>query len=433
MTETAPLARTSRDDPAAAPAAPATTPATTPAPAVPPAPTATPGTAATPDPGAAAATPAPASASPDPGLTKAYGLDPGAAAALVDGGQHAVTRQAVRVPAQLASAYKDLVAVAEQATLDRLLITSLVALAVFALLSVALAWWMAGRVLRPVHAITAAARRISVDNLSERLSLPGPRDELKELADTFDATLERLEAAVAAQRRFVANAAHELRTPLTIQRAAAEIGLADPDPDRVRRVRGELLALAARSERLIEGLLLLSTSDQGLDRREPAALDEIAAAVTAELTPVARERGVTVAFGAEPYAVEGDPVLLAHLVRNLVANAVAHNRPAGEVAVRVRPGGLEVTNTGAEISAEEVPRLFEPFHRRTPRRHVPGEGAGLGLSIVDSIARAHGASVTAEPNPGGGLAVRVEFPGRRPEPTAGGTAGPPPRGASRAR
>ncbi|WP_407551565.1 HAMP domain-containing sensor histidine kinase [Streptomyces sp. Pv4-95] len=344
--------------------------------------------------GAATGTPVPgptmAPASPLPGYTPA----------LRDGGLYSVT--------------KNITDAAEQAALSRLLTTSLIALLVFAVLSVALAWWMAGRVLRPVSVITRTARRLSAANLHERIALDAPPGELKHLADTFDGMLDRIEQLVSAQQRFAANAAHELRTPLAVQRAAAEIGLADPDPDNVRRIRGKLIEVAENSEHLIEGLLLLSVSDQGLQRREAVAFGDLAESVAAEYADDAWRRGLTIATDIHPLTVDGDPVLLTHLVRNLVGNAVRHNRPDGRVTLCVDDRTLEVSNTGPRIPEEAVPYLFEPFRRLEARRHAPGEGAGLGLSIVASLARAHAASATAHPNPGGGLTVRVAFPARLP-------------------
>ncbi|MGX1886071.1 sensor histidine kinase [Streptomyces sp. NPDC055287] len=301
---------------------------------------------------------------------------------------------------------------AEDAALDSLLTVSGVALALFSASSVALAWWMAGRVLRPVGVITARARRLSGENLHERLALKAPPGELKELADTFDGMLDRIEQLVSAQQRFAANAAHELRTSLAVQRAAAEIGLADePSPEKVARIREKLIETAGESEQLIEGLLLLAVSDQGLQRREPADLDAIAGTVAAGLAEDAGRRDITVETSAEPLTVRGDAVLLGHLVHNLAANAIRHNHPGGRARVQVSPDGLEVSNTGPVVPPGTVPRLFEPFRRARERHHAPGEGAGLGLSIVASIARAHGARTTAEANPGGGLTVRVVFPG----------------------
>ncbi|MFJ4825346.1 sensor histidine kinase [Streptomyces bacillaris] len=313
-------------------------------------------------------------------------------------------------PGQYAVAQKVSTA-AGDAALSQLLTVSALSLAVYAALSVGLAWWMAGRVLRPVGVITARARRLSGSNLHERIALKAPPGELKELADTFDGMLDRIEQLVAARQRFAANAAHELRTPLAVQRAAAEIGLADdPPPEKVAWIREKLIDTAAGSEQLIEGLLLLAVSDEGLRRREPVDLGATTTTVTEALAAEAAERDVTVDVAAQPVGVQGDPVLLDHLVHNLVANAVRHNHPGGTVRVRVGPGGLEVANTGPVVAPETVPLLFEPFRRARARRHAPGEGAGLGLSIVASVARAHGGEATATANPGGGLTARVTLP-----------------------
>ncbi|MEU4025471.1 sensor histidine kinase [Streptomyces anulatus] len=319
-------------------------------------------------------------------------------------------RTAVLEPGQVAVAQK-VGTVAGDAALSQLLTVSGVSLAVYSALSVALAWWMAGRVLRPVGVITARARRLSGSNLHERLALKAPPGELKELADTFDGMLDRIQELVAARQRFAANAAHELRTPLAVQRAAAEIGLADdPPPEKVAWIRDKLIDSAANSERLIEGLLLLAVSDEGLRRRERVALDETTTAVADALAAEAEERSITVEVTARPVTVEGDAVLLDHLVHNLVANALRHNHPGGTVRVRVGPEGLEVVNTGPVVDPATVPLLFEPFRRARARRHAPGEGAGLGLSIVASVARAHGGVAGASANPGGGLTARVVLP-----------------------
>lgn len=254
--------------------------------------------------------------------------------------------------------------------------------------------------------------RLSGENLHERIALDAPPGELKQLADTFDEMLGRIEQLVGAQQRFAANAAHELRTPLAVQRAAAEIGLAGaPDAEQVTKIRTKLISVADDSEHLIEGLLLLATSEQGLERREPIALDVLADAVAEGLAGRAAEREVTLSVHAEPLTVHGDGVLLDRLVHNLVANAVSHNVKGGRVDLRTGPEGIEVTNTGPGVPPETVPHLFEPFRRLRERTHARGEGAGLGLSIVASIARAHGAEVSAEANEdGGGLTVRVQFP-----------------------
>ncbi|MFE5862698.1 ATP-binding protein [Streptomyces virginiae] len=296
------------------------------------------------------------------------------------------------------------------ATRHRLLMYSLLALAVFAVLSIWLAWWMAGRVLRPVGVITETARRLSGENLDERISLDAPPGELKQLADTFDAMLGRMEQLVSAQRRFAANAAHELRTPLAVQRAAAEIGLAgDPSPEKVARIRAKLIGVADSSEHLIESLLLLAVSEQGLESTGPV---DLAALAAAELAACPQE-GLTVVRTLAPLTVSGDRTLLGHLLRNLLINAVRHNRADGRISVSTSAEGeLTVSNTGPVIDPADVPGLLEPFRRRAERLHTVGEGAGLGLSIVASIARAHGAElvVRADPAPEGGLTVRVRFP-----------------------
>ncbi|MFD3943090.1 sensor histidine kinase [Streptomyces sp. NPDC058579] len=315
------------------------------------------------------------------------------------------------VPTQGLAITRTLSDAAESAALERLLTVSLLVLAAYAVLSVALAWWMAGRVLRPVAVITDTARRLSGENLHERIALGGPPGELKRLADTFDEMLGRMERLMSAQQRFAANAAHELRTPVAVQRAAAEIGLAgDPGPERVARIREKLIEVADTSERTIEGLLLLASCDQGLRERRPVALHEVAARAAEALAAEAAERGIDVVVDARPLLVSGDAVLLDRLAHNLVANAVRHNVPGGRVEVRTGPEGIEVTNTGPVVPPETVPLLFEPFRRLSARTQAPGEGVGLGLSIVDSIARAHGATPTATANPeGGGLTVGVRF------------------------
>lgn len=213
-----------------------------------------------------------------------------------------------------------------------------------------------------------------------------------------------------AQQRFAANAAHEPRTSPAVQRAAAEIGLADADPQHVAWIRAELIKAADTSGRLIESLLLLASTDQGIQRREHVETDETVAVVTAGLSDEAHEKAITVTTTVEPLTVPGDPVLHAHLVRNLVANAVAYNHQGGRIRVDLTGRVLRVSNTGPEIPADTVRRLLEPFRRLNARAHTAGEGAGLGLSILASIARAHGAEATADANPGGGLSVRIRFP-----------------------
>ncbi|MFE6664206.1 sensor histidine kinase [Streptomyces sp. NPDC057697] len=289
----------------------------------------------------------------------------------------------------------------------QLLIWSVAALLVMTACAVAVGWWTAGRVLRPVHAMTAKARRLSEHNLHERIASSGPDDELKELGDTLDALLARLEKAFDSQRRFIANASHELRTPLATQRAAIQIGLDDPTPEDLVRTRQTLLDNNRRSERLIEGLLVLARSERGLAEGEREVVD--LAQVVAE--EAARHPGVR----ADTHfcVVRGNRMLLAQLVANLLVNAVTYNVPDGTVDVSlVTAGGgalLEVRNTGPVVDASDIPGLFEPFRRGEGKDRM-GRGSGLGLSIVRSIAVAHGGTVTAVPGPGGGLAVTVRVP-----------------------
>ncbi|KOV51017.1 hypothetical protein ADL00_41305 [Streptomyces sp. AS58] len=285
---------------------------------------------------------------------------------------------------------------------------ALVGLAALTAVSVPVAWWTAGRVLRPVRHLTETARRLTGTTLHERIALRGPPGELKVLADTFDEMLDRLENQVEAQKRFAANAAHELRTPLALQRTAAEVGLAgSPDPERVARIRARLVETSERQEQLIEGLLLLAVSEQELQRRTTVDLRDIATTAVHTLTPLAAERDVRVHTELRSLPAVGDAVLLDRLAQNLVGNAVRYNQPGGEVRVRTGALGLEVSNTGPVVPEATVALLFEPFRRLQERRHAPGEGVGLGLSIVAAIARAHGLPVEARANPGGGLTVRV--------------------------
>jgi signal transduction histidine kinase len=286
-----------------------------------------------------------------------------------------------------------------------------IALGITALVAVGLGWFIAGRVLRPLSTMTAAARRISAHSLNERLAMSGPDDELKELGDTLDALFTRLEASFEAQRRFVANASHELRTPLTRERTLLQVTLADPAADVAtwHDVSQELIASNKEQERLIEALLTLAVSETGIEEREPIDLADAAAAALADIEP----DGLNVRFDADEAPLDGDPVLVQRLAANLIANAVRHNIPGGyaEVTTRTRNGHaiLSVTNSGQLVPPSEVDRLFQPFQRLGSRR-VSRAGHGLGLSIVHAIATAHDATVTASALPGGGLAVHVTFP-----------------------
>ncbi|WP_063909962.1 sensor histidine kinase [Herbidospora yilanensis] len=274
-----------------------------------------------------------------------------------------------------------------------------VAIAVMTLVSLAVGWFFAGRMLRPVHRITATARRLSLSNLHERIALTGPHDELRELADTFDEMLARLERSVEGQRRFIATASHELRTPLAVQRAAIEIGL----PDDVGPVKGKLLAANRRSERLIDALLVLAQAEHGIETPEEVELSEVVRLAVAELD----HGDVTVTVTAGPCTVLGDRTLLHRLVTNLAGNAVRHNVPGGTAEITLTGGVLRVVNTGPHVPPERFGDLFAPFRRIGTTRT---QGAGLGLSIAAAIARAHGARMEARANPGGGLELVARFP-----------------------
>jgi signal transduction histidine kinase len=306
---------------------------------------------------------------------------------------------------------------AEQATNIHLpLIASAIGLAVMALISLVLGWLIAGRFLRPLRTITATARDISANNLHRRLSLSGRNDEFTELAETLDDLFERLEASFMSQRHFVANASHELRTPLTAERTLLQVALADPDATAktLRSTCQDVLALGQQQERLIEALLTLATSQQGIEQREPFDLAEIAGNVILARHQEARRRGIHVAttFATAPAA--GDPNLVESLVANLVDNALRHNAAGGriQIATTATAGGATITvrNTGPVIPPNELERLFQPFQQLGIQRIRHTDGHGLGLAIVRAIARAHGATLVPHAGPEGGLNVEVNFP-----------------------
>jgi signal transduction histidine kinase len=305
--------------------------------------------------------------------------------------------------------------------LHQLLVQSGIALAIMTAVSIALGWLVAGRVLRPLRTMTATTRQISERNLHERLALSGPRDELKDLADTVDGLLARLETAFGAQQRFVANAAHELRTPMTLWRALLEETLTDSAAtiDSFRTTSRRLLALGDEQERLLESLLTLASSERGLARREPFDLAPIVEAELRESAPGTAPPGVRVESELEPAPTAGNAALAERLVRNLIDNAWTYNVPGGTVRVRTGTAAgsafLSVVNDGAVIPAAELGRLFEPFQRLGADRTAPGDGHhGLGLSIVRAIATAHHATLGAEARPEGGLALEVRFSLRSP-------------------
>ncbi|MFH8617312.1 sensor histidine kinase [Streptomyces sp. NPDC017979] len=305
----------------------------------------------------------------------------------------------------------------QDTALRQMVLWSAVGLVVMAQVAGLIGWWLAGRALRPVASMTEAARRISEQNLHQRLSLTGSDDELHRLADTFDTMLDRLERAFESQRRFVANASHELKTPLAAQRTTLQVGLADPLPAGLVDVREDLLTTNHEAEQLINALLLLARSDRGLDETESVDLTTTARLVTTELAPQASAHGVRIDLRADtPLVVRGDAVLLRHLLTNVVRNAVQYNRPGGHVHLRFDAATVTVTNSGARVPAERIPDLFEPF-RRLHADRTAATGHGLGLSIAASIAGAHHAALTARPGPEGGLAVTLRFP-RTPDGSA---------------
>jgi signal transduction histidine kinase len=297
--------------------------------------------------------------------------------------------------------------------LHRLLLEYVVALAAMTVASVVAGWLLAGRALRPLRRITATARRVSGENLGERIALTGPADELKELADTFDGMLGRLDATFASQRHFVANASHELRTPLAIMRTEIDVTLADPDAgaEELRRMGDAIRETVDRCERLIEGLLMLARSEGAAGREEPVDLAALAADCITDLRSSAERAGVTVHDDLVPAWTRGEPALLERMIANLVENGIRHNEPGGSLRVRTRVRGgrveLLVANGGAHIAPEDVPTLTEPF-RRLARS---GGGFGLGLSIVRSVVDVHGGELQVEAPASGGLEVRVELAG----------------------
>lgn len=307
----------------------------------------------------------------------------------------------------------------EQATRDAVLGNLLtqggVALVGVGLVALAFGWLLARRALQPVHRITETARRIGRADgrgLHERIPAVGPRDEVAELATTFNAMLERLDRSFDGQRRFVANASHEMRTPLAVQRALIEITTTRPGTSADAKQLGDgLLEVNVRHENLIDGLLTLADSQNELIETVPVDLADVAARAL-EVTRASDVR--TEEPSLSPAPVLGDPVLLERLAHNLVENAVRHNKPGGwlRVTTSTRDGAavLEVTNTGPVIRAYEVSTMFEPF-RRLDRERVNGDrGFGLGLSIVRAITHAHGGEVTATPRTEGGLTMTVTVP-----------------------
>jgi signal transduction histidine kinase len=293
---------------------------------------------------------------------------------------------------------------------------SAIGLAVVALAGLGVSWFVVGRMLRPLRTLTAATRSISHDRLHERVALTGPHDELRELADTFDQMVARLEASFTSQRRFVADASHELRTPLAIVRTGTEVLLAKRGStvEQWEANGRRILTATGRAEQLLDGLLALARSDSGVLGREPQDLAVAAAVAVTEADGEAERAGLVVTTDLRPATVHGDPVLLERLVRNLVDNAIRYNRDRGWIEVTTAAvdgrGVVTVRNSGGEIPPAEVDRLFEPFQRLDSTRPSGSHSVGLGLAIVRSIVRAHSGTVVAAPNPDGGLTVTVALP-----------------------
>jgi signal transduction histidine kinase len=297
-------------------------------------------------------------------------------------------------------------------TLTHLLTYSLLSLAGATLLAAVAGWIVAGRILRPVHRLTAAARAASEQNLSQRIDLRGPRDELRELADTFDTMLERLERAFTSQRQFIANASHELRTPLTVMRTAIDVVLAKPQPthDELVSMVAEVRQAVDHSERLIEALLVLARNEQARALTDPLDL----AAVAEDALDRRTGDGITTMTTLNEAPVTGDGVLLERLVANLINNAERYNIPGGTISISTTTDNgaslIRIVNTGQVIPPDQVDRLFLPFTRLDDRtRH---DGFGLGLTLVSSIATVHGGTVHATAVPTGGLDITVRLPRR---------------------
>jgi signal transduction histidine kinase len=334
------------------------------------------------------------------------GLDPGEM-------QRYVTINGIPLPVLLDQAQHEL----RQEALRQLWTRSLLALAIMVVVVFGMSWLLAGRMLRPLHAITSTARRLSGSTLHERINLHGPRDELKELADTFDSMLGRLDTAFTAQREFVANASHELRTPLTIIRTEVDVALGDPDvtPEELQEMGVAITDAVDRSEGLIDGLLVLASADaDGRPTMTDLDLAEITANEVDLSSAEADALGLRLELDLQPAPIRGEQALLERMVGNLVENSIRHNVPDGWFSIKTHTAGdktiLRVANSGPVLPPEELQRLFERFYRPDRSRSRKTGGFGLGLSIVKSVATAHGGSVELAGLAEGGLEVTVTLP-----------------------
>ncbi|BBA95666.1 putative two-component system sensor kinase [Actinacidiphila reveromycinica] len=332
---------------------------------------------------------------------------------------------ASQIPSSLDPDHDNFVGLSDQirdAAASRLLVIALLLLSVVVALSTLVGWWVAGRLLRPIAEITAAARRATDATLHERLRLTGPADELRELGDTFDEMLERLDRAFGAQRRFVANASHELRTPLALTRAAVEVTLAKPvvTEEQWRTMAADVADSTGSAQRLISALLVLARSERGVTDLVEDDLGDVAAEALDQVAARARKRGLRLEADLASAPLLANVALLGIAVANLLENAVRYNRDGGLLRITTAPAGdgavrLTVLNDGPALDPDRVENLFEPFNRgdRTRRRSGPHDlpdGTGLGLSIVRAVARAHAGSATARARAEGGLSVALELP-----------------------
>ncbi len=311
---------------------------------------------------------------------------------------------------------------------DEVLRAGLVAFPLVIVAAALVSWWLVGRVLSPLHAVTATARRLTVESLDTRTGVRDARGEVAELAAGFDAMLDRLQAAFEAQRRFVANASHELRTPLSVLRTEVDVTLSDPaaDVEELRRMGAVVRDATRRADDLVAGLLMLARAESGaeLGERAPLELADMVVPALAAVRADATARGLRVLLNTAPAATHGDPVLVERVVGNLLENAVRHNVAGGWLEICTGTtneavagdgafvGGAElrVASSGPEVAPDRVDELFEPFRRGPVERTGAVRGSGLGLSIVRAVVLAHGGSVAARPVVGGGLSVTVRLP-----------------------
>jgi signal transduction histidine kinase len=302
--------------------------------------------------------------------------------------------------------------------LHQLLVQSGIALAIMTVISAVLGWIVAGRVLAPLRTITAATRRISEENLHDRLAMAGPRDELTALADTIDGLLARLEAAFDAQRLFVANASHELRTPLALMRTTLDVAVAKPDgvPPQVRALDAELRDGLDHADRLLDSFLVLARAQHGtLTDQSPVAVDRIITAALATRAEAIAEKQIQLQTALAPIRVTGSELLLTRMIENVIENAVRHNHRNGLVHIAYEVDGdvarLVVDSGGPVLDQHNVTQLAQPFRRLGAERTRSQNGVGLGLSIVAAVAAAHGGSLELQARPQGGLRVQITLPG----------------------